>query len=332
MILVVGEALIDLIGSASSGDNYRAVVGGANANVALALARRGEEQRFLGRISDDGFGRTIRHRLASNGVGLELSVAAAEQTTLAVATIDANGVASYSFYIKETADWGWTDAELPSLDKVAELGTVAVQYGCLGMAIGPGNLVIEDWLRRIASTRRTTLSHDLNIRPALGFERAAELARVLRINEFSNIIKASDADIEWLHGIEDADPATVSDRVDAVARSWSEGGKLVVVTRGSDGAWLYRGGSRLEVAAPKIQLVDTVGAGDTFMANLLAELRELDALGDEPSSRLARISDEALQAAARVAAVAAGMVCERSGCEPPTLKEVRQRIASHETH
>lgn len=332
MILVAGEALIDLIGSASSGDNYQAVVGGANANVALALARRGEDQRFLGRISGDGFGRTIRQRLAGNGVSLELSVSATEQTTLAVATIDGNGVASYSFYIKETADWGWTESELPSLETVAEIGTLAVQYGCLGMAIGPGNLVLENWLRRIASTGKATLSHDLNIRPALGFERQAELSRVLRINEFSNIIKASDADIEWLHGFDDADPATVAGQVDSVARDWSQRGKLVVVTRGAEGAWLYRGGERLEVAAPKIKLVDTVGAGDTFMANLLAELKELDALGDEPSSRLARISDDSLRSAARVAAVAAGMVCERSGCEPPSLKEVRQRLATDEAH
>ena len=332
MILVVGEALIDLIGSAGSGDNYQAVVGGANANVALALARRGEDQRFLGRISGDGFGRTIRQRLAGSGVNLDLTVNAPEQTTLAVATIDTNGVASYSFYINGTADWGWTPAELPSLDRVAELGAVAVQYGCLGMAIGPGNLVIENWLREIAATGGVTLSHDLNIRPALGFEREAELARVLRVNEFSNIIKASDADIEWLHSISDTDPNTVANEVDAIARGWSAGGKLVVVTRGADGAWLYRNGERLEVAAPKIKLVDTVGAGDTFMANLLAELKDLDALGDEPSSRLARISDDSLRTAARVAAVAAGMVCERSGCEPPTLKEVRQRIAADEAH
>lgn len=332
MILVVGEALIDLIGSAGAGDNYHAVVGGANANVALALAKRGEDQRFLGRISSDGFGRTIRQRLAGNGVNLELSVNAAEQTTLAVATIDTNGVASYSFYINGTADWGWAPSELPSLDQVAELGTIAVQYGCLGMAIGPGNLVIEDWLRQVATQGKVTLSHDLNIRPALGFDRNSELTRVLRLNEISHIIKASDADIEWLHDISAADATVAEAEVDAIAREWSAGGKLVVITRGSAGAWLYRSGERVEVAAPKIKLVDTVGAGDTFMANLLAELKELDALGDEPASRLARISDESLRAAARVAAVAAGMVCERSGCEPPTLKEVRQRIAADEAH
>ncbi|MEK9578141.1 MAG: PfkB family carbohydrate kinase, partial [Aquiluna sp.] len=201
MILVIGEALIDLIGKADGGGNYTAVVGGANANVALALAVRGEQQAFLGRISQDGFGRQIHNHLSSHGVNLEHSIAASEQTTLAVATISADGVASYAFYTTGTADWGWQPSELPSMEKISVLGAKAVQYGCLGMAIGPGNLVIENWLREIAATGQLTLSHDLNIRPALGFEREAELERVLRINALSNIIKASDADIEWLYDL-----------------------------------------------------------------------------------------------------------------------------------
>ena len=167
MILVIGEALIDLIGEEGSGGNYTAVVGGANANVALALAVRGEQQRFLGRISSDGFGKQIRNHLSSHGVDLTLSVDAEEQTTLAVATIDSSGVASYSFYTKDTADWGWTAGELPSAEQVASLDTKAIQYGCLGMAIGPGNLVIEAWLKNFFEAGTVTLSHDLNIRPAL---------------------------------------------------------------------------------------------------------------------------------------------------------------------
>ena len=326
MILVIGEALIDLIGTPASGDNYKAVVGGANANVALALARRGENQKFLGRISTDGFGQMIRHRLAGNGVSLDWSVVAPEQTSLAVATIDSDGVANYSFYLNGTADWAWVESELPALDQVQAVETVAVQFGCLGMSMGPGNLVIEAWLRKIASTNQVTLSHDLNIRSSLGFERDTELKRVLRLNEISHIIKASDADIEWLYEVDGADRVLADGRIDEVARQWSSGGKLVVVTRGGDGAWLYRSGDRLDVSAPKVKLVDTVGAGDTFMANFLAELNARDALGSEPASRLTRLHDEALLSAAKIAAVAAAVVCERAGCEPPTLDEVQQRL------
>ena len=322
MILVIGEALIDLIGAADSSGQYQAVVGGANANVALALARRGVDQRFLGRISSDGFGQQIRERLKSNGVNLDYSIKAQEQTSLAVATIGEGGSASYSFYVDGTADWGWTESELPSAIELASLDTRAVQFGCLAMAIAPGGLVLERWLSELYSLDQMTLSHDLNIRSALGFERESELARVLRINAHSHIIKASDADIEWLYDLQ------VGAALDEIALDWSQGGKLVVITRGGDGATLYLNGLKLHAKAPKIQLVDTVGAGDTFMANLLAELDLVDALGDAPISRLARLDAAHLQNAAEVAAVAAGIVCERKGCEPPTLAETTARVAN----
>ena len=320
MILVIGEALIDLIGTEGEAGQYVAVVGGANANVALALARRGEPQQFLGRISSDGFGKQIRNHLASNSVGLGLSIAASEQTSLAVATIDRQGVASYSFYVDGTADWGWTEQELPTQAKVSELGAKAVQYGCLGMAIGPGNLVIENWLKGLAEAGSITLSHDLNIRAALGFDRNVELERVLRINSFSHIIKASDADIEWLYDLPEG-----SD-LDDIAFSWAQQGKLVLVTRGSEGADIFHHGNKVRVPAPKISLVDTVGAGDTFMANFLAELSQRDGLGANPRMRIERLSAEDLRASAAVAVVAAGIVCERKGCEPPTLRETTARL------
>ena len=319
MILVIGEALIDLIGRAEDEGNYRAVVGGANANVALALAVRGEQQAFLGRISQDGFGNQIRNHLGSQGVNLEYSISASEQTTLAVATIDAAGVASYSFYTQGTADWGWQPEELPSMTEVSSMQVRAVQYGCLGMAIGPGNAVIEAWLRDIAELGDVTLSHDLNIRPALGFDRAAELDRVLRVNSFSHIVKASDADIEWLYDLPEG-----SD-LDHVALRWSEQ-KLVIVTRGGDGVSLYRDGDRIDVPGEKINLVDTVGAGDTFMASFLAELNLRSALGEEPVARLLGLAHEDLVAVAKVANTAAAIVCERTGCQPPTLEEIRSRV------
>ena len=312
MILVIGEALIDLIGKAGS-SQYTSVVGGANANVALALARRGEPQAFLGRISTDGFGQQIRERLTSNGVNLDLSITAQEQTTLAVATISNSGSASYSFYLNGTADWAWQPKEFPSQETISALGAKCIQYGCLTMAVEPGNLVVENWLSGLSGLTR---SHDLNIRPSIGFTAERELARVIRINAFSDIIKASDADIEWLYGLDEG-----SD-IDSIAHSWSEGGKLVVVTRGGSGASLYRAGKRIDVAAPKIQLVDTVGAGDTFMANFLGELNSIGALGSD----LSAVADSDLSNAANFAAVAAAIVCERQGCEPPAKAEVLARL------
>jgi fructokinase len=318
MILVIGEALIDLI--ARGDQNYEAVVGGANANVALALAVRGEKQAFLGRISDDGFGRLIRNHLASHGVNLDLAISASEQTSLAVATINQDGVATYSFYLNGTADWGWTPQELPSIDAIEQLDAKAIQFGCLGMAIEPGSSVILNWLKQVSTASLVTLSHDLNIRPAIGFGREEELKRVLEINKVSNIIKASDADISWLY---DADESSVEE----IYKAWSKG-KLLVVTRGADGVSIYRDASRIDVPGFEVKLADTVGAGDTFMAHFLGELSQLGALGSNPQERLAKVSEEDLIAAARFANAASSIVCERVGCNPPTKQEVENRLAN----
>ena len=318
MIVVIGEALIDLISKGNTG-SYQAVVGGANANVALALAVRGEKQAFLGRISSDGFGNQIRNHLSSHGVNLDYSIAAKEQTTLAVATIDEAGVASYSFYTKDTADWGWTKDELPSLQKLKELSVSAIQYGCLGMAISPGNKVIEAWLEEINKASSITLSHDLNIRPALGFERETERRRVEKLNQISHIIKASDADIEWLYNL----PAGAD--LDGIVSGWSKG-KLVIITRGGDGVSLYRNQQRIDVKGFSVQLIDTVGAGDTFVSTFLAELSQAGALGENPLEKLLAISEDDLIGFATVANAAAALVCERTGCQPPTRQEILEKL------
>lgn len=317
MIVVIGEALIDLISKESG--KYQAVVGGANANVALALAVRGEKQAFLGRISSDGFGQQIRNHLSNHGVNLDHSVFAKEQTTLAVATIDSAGVASYSFYTNQTADWGWTKEELPSISKLNELGVQAIQYGCLTMAMEPGNKVIEQWLSEIYQTQSITLSHDLNIRPALGFDRESELARVEKLNRISHIIKASDADVEWLYDL------PTGSNLDGIAKKWSVG-KLVVITRGAEGVSIYRDENRLDVAGFPVNLVDTVGAGDTFIATLLSELMSAGSLGAGPSEKISQLTETKLIEVSKTANAAAAIVCERTGCQPPTKPETLARI------
>ena len=125
MILVIGEALIDLIENRYQPGSFNAIVGGANANVALALARRGTPHQFLGRISGDRFGKIIRDRLETNQVQLDYSIAADELTTLAVVSIDSHGVPSYSFYVNGTADWGWTNED----PTAAAPGTIRGDFG-----------------------------------------------------------------------------------------------------------------------------------------------------------------------------------------------------------
>ncbi len=324
MILVIGEALIDLIENRYQAGGFNAVVGGANANVALALARRGTKHQFLGRISNDRFGKIIRERLESNHVQLEHSVEAQELTTLAVVSIDSNGVPSYSFYVNGTADWGWTEAELPTNVQLENMHATAIQFGCLTMAMQPSSAVIEKWARDHFSQKSVTISHDINMRPALGFDAAEERVRVERLNQISHIIKASDEDIEWLYGLDKGAD------VDEIVADWiGDTERIVLVTRGADGTSIYRKRTaRVDVPSRKINVVDTVGAGDTFCANLLGQLSDADALGSDPFDRLENLSDADLHEYVRVAAVAASITCERAGCEPPTSADLAETLRS----
>jgi fructokinase len=324
MILVIGEALIDLIENRYQAGGFNAVVGGANANVALALARRGTKHQFLGRISNDRFGKIIRERLESNHVQLEHSVDAQELTTLAVVSIDSNGVPSYSFYVNGTADWGWTEAELPTDVQLENMHATAIQFGCLTMAMQPSSAVIEKWARDHFNQKSVTISHDINMRPALGFDAAEERVRVERLNQISHIIKASDEDIEWLYGLDKGA------NVDEIVADWiGDTERIVLVTRGADGTSIYRNRTaRVDVPSRKINVVDTVGAGDTFCANLLGQLSDADALGSDPFDRLENLSDADLHEYVRVAAVAASITCERAGCEPPTSADLAETLRS----
>jgi fructokinase len=305
MIIVIGEALIDLIRDKEDHTKYQAIVGGANANVAIALARLGTNHTFLARLSTDAFGQQITEKLKKNNVNLDNAITTKDPTTLAIVSIQPSGSANYSFYTNGTADWGWTKEELPQLD------AKAIQFGCLTMAMEPGNKHIEEWAE--AQSREKTISHDINMRPALGFDQKKEVERVQRVNSFSHIIKASDEDLEWL------DPSRTPEQT---AKEWSKN-KLVLITRGPDGTDVYRDGQKLyTVPSRKIEVKDTVGAGDTFTANLMSQLLENNHLGDNPTEKLLAIPQATLHEYVRIAGIAASITCERVGAEPPTRAEL----------
>jgi fructokinase len=324
MIVVIGEALIDLIESKAESGSYQAVVGGANANVAIALARAGTPQQLLARISSDSFGQKIRTRLESNGVGLDYAIEAPEATSLAIASIGPSGGAKYSFYVEGTADWNFTREELPTAVKLSDIGAKALQFGCLTMALGPGNIIIESWAKEFFKAGSLTLSHDINVRPALGFDAAIERERVERINSISHIVKASDDDINWLYQL------APGSSVDEIVWGWiGQSEQIVFVTRGPDGVSIYRKNSvRIDVPSRAVQVQDTVGSGDTFCAHMLGGLLAIDALGVAPDQKLAAVSNDQLVVITRMAAIAASITCERVGAEPPTNEELARVVAS----
>ena len=313
MILVIGEALIDLIENRYQPGAFTAIVGGANLNVATALARRNAKHTFYARMSNDRFGQIIRKRLEDNNVNYENSVITNENSTLAIVSLNEAGVPTYSFYVNGTSDWGWTKEELPTQEQLNKAGINCIQFGCLTMAMEPGNLVIEDWAREL---KGITISHDINIRSALGFDPTKEKERVERTNKFSHIIKASDEDIEWLYQGQRA--------VDEVAQEWARDNKIILITRGADGVSIFRNEERMDVPSRKINVVDTVGAGDTFCANLLGQLQDNNYLGKD----LTQIPSEELKNFVYISGIAASITCERAGCEPPTQEDLKAVLES----
>ena len=243
---------------------------------------------------------------------------------MAIASIGDSGGAKYAFYVEKTADWNFTRQELPTEDKLSNIGAKALQFGCLTMALGPGNKIIEDWASEFFKSGSLTLSHDINVRPALGFEAKIERERVEKLNSISHIVKASDDDINWLYQLESGSS------VDDIVWGWiRESEQIVFVTRGPDGVSIYRKGKiRLDVASRTVQVQDTVGSGDTFCAHMLTGLLAIDALGQNPSELLAAVSNEQLIQISKVAAVAASITCERTGAEPPTAKELAAVLAA----
>jgi fructokinase len=311
VITVCGETVADLVAQADG--DYRAYPGGSPANVALALARLGEPTTFAGRLGPDVFGRRMRAHLTSNGVDPRHLVEATQPSTLAVVSFDEQRRASYDFWTDGTADWQWSDGDLAVHPAP---GAVAFHTGSLASWTPPGDAALRHLFARTRAAGACTLSYDPNVRPRLLGDADTARRSIEGMVALAHVVKVSDEDLAWLCPGED-----VAD----VARSWVDlGPGLVVVTLGPDGSVAARPGRHELVRrpAPAIDLVDTVGAGDTFSGALLHALHQQDALGSDPLARLASLTDNALGAVLVRAARAAALTCTREGCDPPTLAEL----------
>lgn len=305
MIVVCGEALIDLVPDDSSAARWTAIPGGGPANAAVALARLEVPAALLARLSGDTFGRRLRGHLGDNGVDLSLAVPAAEPTTLAIVELDETGAASYRFDLHGTADWQWTDAELSA---ELPLEVRAVHTGSMALTLPPGGRVIEAFLVR--AREHHTISIDPNVRPSLGVDVADLREMVDRWCGLADVVKASSDDVAVLYP--DADPEVVAER-------WrSLGPAVVIVTLGADGALAVTSAGTVRLPAPPTTVVDTVAAGDTFTAGLLTWLHNAGALG----GRLHDLAESTLLEAIRYGLAAAAITCSRPGADPPWLREM----------
>lgn len=306
MFVVIGEALLDMV-QPEPGDTFVAKVGGGPLNIAVGLQRLGHPTSMMARFSTGALGSSVRAHAEHNALDLSASVSTHDPTTLAFASLDEQGHASYDFYVEGTADWGWTSDELAS----SPADATAVHTGSVAAALSPGAEALLDLWRRLRNEGRVVLSFDPNIRPALVGSRAAAVARTEAFVANSHLVKASDEDLRWLYPDE-----PLSD----VVRRWARlGPELAVMTRGADGCVAEtRSGLSADLAGVPVEVVDTIGAGDSFESGLLSGVADEDLL--DPVA-LGRMSSPQLEAVLRRAVTVAAMTCGRAGADPPSRTE-----------
>ncbi|MFF0158526.1 carbohydrate kinase [Streptomyces sp. NPDC005263] len=300
MIVVAGEALIDLVPQGTGAlAGLQPALGGGPYNTAVALGRLGSRTAFCSRVSRDAFGEALVDRLRREGVDVSAVQRGAEPTTLAVATIDAHGSAAYSFYVDGTADRLFTaPAELPER-------TRAVSFGTCSLVLEPGASAYEELLRTAAAQGVFT-ALDPNIRAGLIPDADAYRARFKSWLPSVSLLKLSEEDALWLGG---------------TPQEWlAAGPSAVVITQGGDGLTVFtRDGSVHSVPGEKVDVVDTIGAGDTVNAALLHGLSARDALSSEA---LTGLGADGWTRLLRFAARAASITCSRAGAEPPYAHEL----------
>jgi len=313
-IAVVGEIVADAVlpadGIVNGAAHLTVHPGGGPANCAVALARLGSTARFAGRISTGSLGRLARDKLAASGVDLTASQDAQEPQTLAIAKLSASGSATYEFYTDGTADWAWTDAGLaPLIDgPFIDAGPpVAIHTGTLALALQPSGSVIERLLSRARPTM--TVSIDPNLRTTLV---PAQLYREVidRWAALADIVRLSQDDLLELW------PEFAPEQ--AAEHLHASGVQLVVVSLAGDGAFASLRGERLRVPIAPTELVDTVGAGDSFHSGLLHQLADAGRLGGRLDTLTVAGLQRALEFAARVAAI----TVSRPGADPPWAHEL----------
>ncbi|MEU2619130.1 carbohydrate kinase [Streptomyces sp. NPDC007157] len=300
MIVVAGEALIDLVPQGAGAlAALQPALGGGPYNTAVALGRLGSPTAFCSRTSHDAFGEALLDGLRRAGVDVSLVERGTEPTTLAAATIDAQGSASYSFYVDGTADRLFTaPSGLPA-------ATRAVSFGTLSLVLEPGASAYEELMRGAAGQGLFT-ALDPNIRAGLITDQDAYRARFKSWLPSVTLLKLSEEDALWLGG---------------TPREWlASGPSAVVITHGGDGLSAFTpDGTVYAIPGEEVDVVDTIGAGDTVNAALLHGLAAQDALSAEA---LVGLGADGWTRLLRFAARAAAITCSRAGAEPPYASEL----------
>ncbi|MEO8263042.1 MAG: carbohydrate kinase [Pseudolysinimonas sp.] len=294
-VLVVGEALVDVLDGI-------ALPGGSPLNVAVGLQRLGVPATLHSYFGADPHGVEIARHLEASGVGVTPGTVGDHATSVAEATLAADGSATYAFAI----DWDPAPLEVPP-------GTFqAVHTGSIGAALEPGATMVEALLTKLRPT--TLVTFDPNVRPQLMGTPENALPRIERLIALADVVKASDEDLAWLFP-----DATIAD----VMQRWRAlGPALIVVTRGDEGADALSAAGPVHVPAVPSKVVDTIGAGDSFMAGLIWSLGTLGLLRADRREMLHELNFADVRLVVSIGARCAGITVSRPGADPPTADEV----------
>ena len=302
MIVVGGESLIDLI--VYPGGRLTAIPGGGPFNTARTIGRLGGSSTYLGRLSTDRFGRALLDRLILDGVDCRLVQSTDQPTTLAVAELDDVGAATYQFYVEGTSAPGLSFDGLEPAPLPA--GARALHVGTLGLVLEPMGTTLESLVH--AAGDEIVVMVDPNCRPSATPDPVALRARVTRLAARADVIKVSYDDLAFLYPAADAD---------AAARALLEvGPSAILVTDGGRAVHVVVRGGGMELPVPRVEVVDTVGAGDAFGGAFLSSWIERG-LG-----RGELVDPDRLRPSVEFAIRVASETCRRAGAEPPTAAEM----------
>lgn len=306
MILCAGEALIDMLPRTTTegGSAFEPFVGGSVFNTANALGRLGQDVGFFSGISTDFFGEMLIETLRSSNVETRFTARSDRPTTLAFVRLT-DGNASYLFYDENSAGRMLAESDIPALDDTVE----ALFFGCISLAVEPCAATYEALMTREGGTRVTML--DPNIRAGFIQDEAVYRGRLDRMLAQADLVKVSDEDLFWMRG--------QGDLADKAQEMLEMGPAVVCVTEGARGVTGFTRDGAVFVPAPKVEVVDTVGAGDTFNGGFLTGLTEQGLLTKDAVRSL---SQDQLEAALSLGARAAAITVSRAGANPPTRSEL----------
>lgn len=309
MFLICGEALFDFFGDNTPGDSvaFDARIGGSPFNVAMGLARLGEEAGFFGGISRDALGERLVAKFRAERVSERYILRTDYLTTLSLVQKDANGSPAYTFYGANAADRMVTEADLPDFDTPPAFLHVGSYTALVEPVAGALKKLIE------REKPHTLISFDPNIRPTVVADMGQWRQNTEALVPLTDLIKVSDEDLELI---------APGEPVAGIARKWlADGAGLVIVTRGGDGATAFMAGLEVDCPGIKVTVEDTVGAGDTFQAALLAGLKQL---GVSDRKALDGLRQDSLERLIEFAVKAAAITCSRRGADLPRRAELEK--------